>query len=85
MSANQAQADFHRRFLPDDESDDRRSAAHHKIAPTGMQAPAFLLVQFDIGCGLEAAGTGFDGMPRAGAGIDEIEQIKGGGSAGGGE
>jgi len=78
------QAPFQQRPAADGEGDQRTTAAHH-IAATRLQRPVVALVQGDETSGREPGPGAGDGMPGAGAGVDEIQQILGEGAVGVGE
>jgi hypothetical protein len=78
MRTDDAQASAEHRFAPELESDDRGGCPHNVILTAGTQFPAvYFLKAGEAGC-LQSFLNRADGMPRAGAGIDEIKKILGG-------
>ncbi len=77
MGADDAQAAFRQCGTADDEGDDGRVTTHDVAFVTSLQCSPLGFVQACEAGRLQALFAGGDGMPRTGAGIDEIEQILG--------
>ena len=77
MRADQPEAACGQIISADHEGDDRRAATNHVITPAGRQLPALVFAQGDEAAALQAVCHGLHGMPGAGAGVDEIQEVAG--------
>ena len=73
MCADDTESALHQRLVADDERNQGGAAADDKVAPADFKLPAVGFMQSGEASGHQVRACGGDGVPRAGAGIDEIQ------------